>query len=136
MCEVVVIWEPPSITSVNPTTWHAKLVAPVKSITFAHVSRKITGQWYLAMEPRGWDGHPRWLIDYPNPHIAKKHAEAWARVNWKRIMRPEEIPFVPYVTPRKEVRPLDLQEDCLAELYGPDASLEKYVVVHGRYRRR
>ena len=51
-------------------------------------------------------------------------------------MRPEEIPFVPYVTPRKEVRPLDLQEDCLAELYGPDASLEKYVVVHGRYRRR
>ena len=135
MPDVVVIWEAPSICSVNPTTWHGKLVAPVKTISFCHISRKITGQWYLSMEPRGWDGHPRWLIDYSGPDVAKKHAEAWARVNWKRIMRTDEVPVTVY-GPSRQQKTFDLDEGYFADFYGEDSTLKQYEVVRGRYRRR
>lgn len=136
MSDVVVIWEGPSICSVDPTTWHGKLVAPVKTISFCHVSRKITGQWYLAMEPRGWDGHPRWLIDYPGPDIAKKHAEAWASVNWKRIMRADEVPVAVCSPSRQQKKNFKLDEDYFADFYGEDSTLKHYEVVRGRFRRR
>ena len=136
MSDVVVIWEAPSICSVNPTTWHAKLVAPVKTITFAHVSRKITGQWYLAVEPKGWDSDPRWVIDYPNPGLAKRHAEAWARANWKRIMRADEVPVVSAGPSLRERPPPELNEDYWNDFYGEDSSLKHWRVVRGQYRRR
>jgi hypothetical protein len=62
----------------------------VKTIVFAKVSHRIDGQCYLSLEPRGWDGEPRWLVEYPNPNVAKRHVEAWARRNWKRILREDE----------------------------------------------
>lgn len=120
MSDVIVLWEPPSICSVNPTTWHGKLVAPVKTITFAKVSHRIDGQCYLALEPRGWDGWPRWIVDYGNAEVAKRHAEAWARVNWRRILRPEDIPFKPDVSPRRLAHPVrDAFHDQVRQLvYG------------------
>jgi hypothetical protein len=70
--------------------WFASVVQPQETEGFAQIER-VDGEWWLIVFPP-WSvqRHPglkTQKVRYLHPKTAKRHFEAWARVNWLVIDR-------------------------------------------------
>jgi hypothetical protein len=68
--------------------WFASVVRPRESEGFAQIER-VNGDWWLVVfPPSSVQRHPQLTtkkVRYAHPRSAKKHFEAWVRVNWPQI---------------------------------------------------
>ncbi|MBB6187546.1 hypothetical protein [Rhodanobacter sp. MP7CTX1] len=70
--------------------WFASVCQPRETEGFAQIER-VDGEWWLIVFPP-WSAQRRpglrtKKVRYVHPKTAKKHLEAWARVNWPMLER-------------------------------------------------
>ncbi len=68
--------------------WFASIVQPRESEGFAQIERVNADWWLIVFPALSVQRHPQLKTKrarYANPKSAKKHFEAWARMNWSKI---------------------------------------------------